>query len=203
MLLRPELLELYRDHKLQPWLEEQVEKTRAKLEKDNKSVEAELKEAAADPEEGAKDEADGAKEIKAASTSVINADDFKLDFNPDAFVERKSAPGSTEPVKIFDEEEEATKNVRLASQYLRDTVLDAFLVDVGSSTLHVTDGFLLTKILHRKGINMRYIGLLADKVDKQGETYDFGKTTSKGEALHTLALLKVCAAAFSVLYSLC
>ncbi|GAA5840578.1 hypothetical protein JCM3766R1_000700 [Sporobolomyces carnicolor] len=190
VLLRPELLELYRDHKLQPWLEEQVEKTRAKLEKDNKSVEAELKEAAADPEEGAKDEADGAKEIKAASTSVINADDFKLDFNPDAFVERKSCPGSTEPVKIFDEEEEATKNVRLASQYLRDTVLDAFLVDVGSSTLHVTDGFLLTKILHRKGINMRYIGLLADKVDKQGETYDFGKTTSKGEALHTLALLK-------------
>ncbi|GAA5956329.1 hypothetical protein JCM3765_005630 [Sporobolomyces pararoseus] len=190
VLLRPELLELYREHKMQPWLEEQVEKTRAKLEKDNKSVEAELKEASADPKEGETEKEEDKPDQKPVSTSVINADDFKFDFNPDAFVERKPAKGTEEAVKIYDEEEEATKNVRLASQYLRDVVLDAFLVDVGSTTLQVTDGFLLTKILHRKGINMRYIGLLANKIDKQGETYDFGKGTSKSEALQTLQLLK-------------
>ncbi|GAA5923672.1 translation initiation factor 3 subunit CLU1 [Sporobolomyces koalae] len=188
VLLRPELLELYRDHKLQPWLEEQVEKTRANLEKANKSVEAELKEAAADPKEQESENKD--ENAKPATTSIINADDFVLDFNPDAFVERKPVNGATNSEQIHNEEEEATKNVRLASQYLREVALKAFLIEAGSATLNITDGFLMTRLLHRKGINMRYIGMLADKIDQEGSTYEFSKGTSKSEALYTLELLK-------------
>ncbi|GAA6025906.1 hypothetical protein JCM11491_003623 [Sporobolomyces phaffii] len=192
VLLRPELLEAYRANKLNAWLEEQVEKTRANLEKSGKSVEAELKEAAADPKDGETEQAVASQESvkEPVSTSVINADDFKLDFNPDAFVERKPTEDAQDAVKIYDEGEEATKNVRLASQYLRDVVLDAFLVEAANNTLLVTDGFLLTKILHRKGINMRYIGLLADKIDKDAGGFEFDKTISKSEALDTLRLLK-------------
>lgn len=196
VLLRPELLELYRESKLQPWLEEQVEKTRAKIEKDSKSVEAELKEAASDAKDGdeKKEETGVAKDDGTSTgptTSIINADDFILNFNPDAFVERKPSKETGESVKIYDEEDDSTKNVRLASRYLREVVLKEFLIDAGSGTLAVTDGFLLTKVLHRKGINMRYIGLLAEKIEKESNEFDFGTGTSKNEALHSLELLKV------------
>ncbi|GAA6061986.1 hypothetical protein JCM10212_004264 [Sporobolomyces blumeae] len=194
VLLRPELLEAYRESKLQVWLEQRVEETRAKLEKESKSVEAELKEAASDPkeEDGKEGQAVEAKNESAAepTTSVINADDFVLNFNPDAFVERKPSSDAGEAVKIYDDDDEATKNVRLAGQYLRDVVLKEFLVEAGATLFTVTDGLFLTKVLHRKGINMRYLGLLVDKIDTEAAEYDYGKSNSRSEALHTIQLLK-------------
>ncbi|GAA5919909.1 hypothetical protein JCM6882_005487 [Rhodosporidiobolus microsporus] len=177
VLLRPELLEAYRESKLQKWLEVEVTKKRAEVEKEQKSIEAELKEAASDAKEGE-------EEKPAPKTSVINADDFILNFNPDAFVERK------ENLVIYDEEDESTKNVRLASQYLRDVVLSEFLAEAAANSFSVTDGFFLTKLLHRKGINMRYLGLLADKIEKEGDKIDYGKGQSKNDAEYTLKLLK-------------
>lgn len=192
VLLRPELLEAYRESKLQKWLEVKVQETRAKVEQEQKSVEAELKEAASteDPAEDGEASKDGeAKSSKAPTTSVINADDFVLNFNPDAFVERKPTE-SGERLVIYDPEDESTKNVRFASQYLRDVVLDEFLVEAAANTFIVTDGFLVTKTLHRKGINMRYLGLLVDKIDNSADKIEVGKSTTKDEAAFTLSLLK-------------
>ncbi|GAA5879898.1 hypothetical protein JCM8547_005313 [Rhodosporidiobolus lusitaniae] len=182
VLLRPELLEAYRESKLSKWLEEQVAIKRGELEKDQQSVEAELKEAATDAD--AKDGAEEKKDEPVKQTSVINADDFVLNFNPDAFVERQA------DLIIYDEEDESTKNVRLASQYLRDVVLGEFLAEAAANSFTVTDGFFLTKLLHRKGINMRYLGALAQKIDQEGDKVDFGKAQSKNEADYTLQLLK-------------
>ncbi|GAA5936176.1 hypothetical protein JCM10213_004702 [Rhodosporidiobolus nylandii] len=182
VLLRPELLEAYRDSKLQKWLEGEVAKHRAEAEEKQKSIEAELKEAATDAkEDGAKDEEEKPKQ---PSTSVINADDFVLNFNPDAFVERK------EGLIIYDEEDESTKNVRLASQYLREVALNDFLADAAASGFVITDGFFLTKVLHRKGINVRYIGQLVKKIETEGDKIDHGKAQSKSESEYTLRLLK-------------
>lgn len=181
VLLRPELLEAYRESKLQKWLEEQVAIKRAEVEKEQKSIEAELKDATSESTEEKKE---GEEEVPQQTTSVINADDFILDFNPDAFIERK------EKLVIYDEDAEATKNVRLASQYLRDVVLAEFLAEAAANSFTVTDGFFLTKVLHRKGINMRYLGLLAKKIDEEGDKVDFGKAQNKNEAEYTLQLLK-------------
>ncbi|BGP21157.1 eukaryotic translation initiation factor 3 subunit CLU1/TIF31 [Rhodotorula toruloides] len=192
LFLRPELLEAYRESKLQKWLEVKVAETRAKVEEEQKSVEAELKEAASTEtaSEGEVAPKDGeTKSVKAPTTSVINADDFVLNFNPDAFVERKPTE-SGEALVIYDPEDESTRNVRLASQYLRDVVLDEFLVEAAANAFIVTDGFLITKTLHRKGINMRYLGLLADKIDKSADKIEVGKSTTKEEAIFTLNLLK-------------
>ncbi|BGP04233.1 Clustered mitochondria [Rhodotorula toruloides] len=192
VLLRPELLEAYRESKLQKWLEVKVAETRAKVEEEQKSVEAELKEAASTETPTQGEEApqdDEAKPAKAPTTSVINADDFVLNFDPDAFVERKPTE-SGEQLVIYDPEDESTKNVRLASQYLRDVVLDEFLVEAAANTFIVTDGFLITKTLHRKGINMRYLGLLVDKIDQGADKIEVGKSTTKDEAAFTLSLLK-------------
>ncbi|GAA6033662.1 hypothetical protein JCM8097_004371 [Rhodosporidiobolus ruineniae] len=186
VLLRPELLEAYRDSKLQKWIDEQVAVKRAEVEQEQKSIEAELKEASADaqPAGESEEKKEDADEKPKSKTTVINADDFHLDFNPDAYVERK------EGLVIYDEEGEGTKNVRLASQYLRDVVLGEFLAEVAAGSLTFTDGFFLTKLLHRKGINMRYLGLLADKIEKEGDKVDYGKQQSKGEAEFALNLLK-------------
>ncbi|GAA6053553.1 hypothetical protein JCM3770_005191 [Rhodotorula araucariae] len=184
VLLRPELLEAYRETKLHKWLEGKVSETRAKVEQEQKdkqqSIEAELKDAASE-------EAPAAAE-QSATKSVINADDFILSFNPDAFVERKPTESGDELV-IYDPEDEATKNVRLASQYLRDVVLDEFLSEAVASTFLITDGPVLTTILHRKGINMRYLGLLVRKIDADGDKIEHAKV-SKDEAAFTLAFLK-------------
>ncbi|GAA5974362.1 hypothetical protein JCM11641_005234 [Rhodosporidiobolus odoratus] len=188
VLLRPELLENYRDSKLQKWLEAEVAKKRAEVEDKQKSIEAELKEAATDAKEteseGEKKKEKDEEEKPKPTTSVINADDFVLNFNPDAFIERK------EGLVIYDEEDESTKNVRLASQYLRDTVLDDFLAEAAASAFVVTDGFMLTRVLHRKGINMRYLGTLVDKLEQEGDKIDRGKAQSQNEADYTLKLLK-------------
>ncbi|GAA6019024.1 hypothetical protein JCM10207_006291 [Rhodosporidiobolus poonsookiae] len=191
VLLRPELLEAYRESKLQKWIDEQVQLKHAEVAEKQKSIEAQLKEAATEDGEGEKKEVEG--EVKEdgegedkpkTTTSVINADDFVLEFNPDAFVERK------EGLVIYDAEAESTKNVRLASQYLRDVVLGDFLNEAAANAFAVTDGFLLTRTLHRKGINMRYLGQLVDKIDQDGDKVDFGKGTTKDEAAFTLRLLK-------------
>lgn len=196
VLLRPELLEAYRENKLHKWLEGKVGEARAKLEQDQKdkqqSVEAELKEAASEsdaPADGDKAVATAGSATEAPTKSVINADDFVLDFNPDAFVERKPTESGGDALVIYDPEAESTKNVRLASQYLREVVLGEFLSDAVASSFLMTDGPYVTTVLHRKGINMRYLGLLVHKIDAEGDKIEHAKV-SKDEAAHTLALLK-------------
>jgi len=193
VLLRPELLEAYRETKLHKWLEGKVSEARAKVEKEQKdkeqSVEQELKEAAS--EGGADADKSALVPSEPPTKSVINADDFVLNFNPDAFVERKPTESGDELV-IYDPEDESTQNVRLASQYLREVVLGEFISEAVASAFLMTDGPVVTTVLHRKGINMRYLGLLVRKIDADGDKdVDYAKAkVSKAEAAHTIALLK-------------
>lgn len=169
---------------------------RSRVEKDNAdkpaqgTIESELKEAAKDAapapsEDPASAEADTGT---AVPTSVVNAEDFVLRFNPDAFVERKPTDDAKDAVKIYDTDEESTKNVREASKYLRDTILSSFIAEVAASTMTHTDGFFLSKLMHRKGINMRYLGLLARKIDSEGEALAVGP--NKEDIQTSLRLLK-------------
>ncbi|GAA5879434.1 hypothetical protein JCM3774_005210, partial [Rhodotorula dairenensis] len=185
VLLRPELLDAYRDSKLDAWLKEQVKTTQEKVAKEQQSIEAELKEAASTDGDKAAEPAKPA----APTTSVINAEDFVLNYNPDAFVERREAESGKELV-IYDPEDESTQNVRLASRYLREVVLDEFLSEAIAAPFLATDGFLITRALHRKGINMRYLGLLVAKIESDGDKLEQGKATSKEEATFTLQLLR-------------
>ena len=185
VLLRPELLEAYRESKLDAWLKEKVNITQEKVAKEQQSIEAELKEAASTDGDNAAEPAKPA----APTTSVINAEDFVLNYNPDAFVERKDSESGKDLV-IYDPEDEATQNVRLASRYLREVVLHEFLTEAVASPFLATDGFLITRTLHRKGINMRYLGLLAAKIETEGDKVELGKATSKEEAAFTLELLR-------------
>lgn len=200
VLLRPELLELYHDSKLKVWLDERVAEIRARVEKESAdkagSIEAELKDAATDVnvEAGKSDEAkDPAKDEEAQAavpTSVVNAEDFVLRFNPDAFVERKPLKEGESAPKVFDADEESSRNVREASKFLRGANLSSFLTEIVSSSMTNTDGFFLSKLMHRKGINMRYLGLLVKRIEEEREQLIADAPASKEDAASCLNLLK-------------
>ncbi|KAM0748930.1 hypothetical protein T439DRAFT_303695 [Meredithblackwellia eburnea MCA 4105] len=185
-LLRPELVEAFRESKLEKWIEARVIEVKAKMAEDEKaasSVESELKEAAADASEPA-----GPK--VRPPPPVIQASDFKYSFNPDAFLEKEPNEDGTPSSPLYDPEEESTKNVREASKYLRETVLPEFVVTAALVPQAFTDGFFLSKLLHRKGINIRYIGMLADIAEQKGMDLEYPRQTAKYDIEHGLKAFK-------------
>ncbi|KAK3023993.1 hypothetical protein RJ639_044150, partial [Escallonia herrerae] len=76
-------------------------------------------------------------------------------FNPNVFTEFKLA-GSQEEIAADEE------NVRKVSLYLRDVVIPKFIHDLCTLEVSPMDGQTLTEALHALGINVRYIGKVAD-----------------------------------------
>lgn len=194
LLLRPELLVAYRASKLQKWIEEKVLASREKIaEAEAAKVAAGESTAEALPVKAIANVGDTAEEIiaNAPPQTVINAADFKLSFNPDAFVERAPGDGGAKATVIYDPEAESTKEVRNASVWLRESGIPGFVIDAVLSNVGFTDGQFLTKLMHRKGINVRYLGLLAKAVDQDGPTLDYGKNATKDEIAFGLKGFKV------------
>ena len=105
--------------------------------------------------------------------------DFDLKFNADAFVDfppPKGEQGFT-PSAITDESEPSIKAVRDASLFLRNVAVQAIVVDSLTGNLSgIMDGTTLTRHLHSRGVNMRYLGLLAETIAKFA-------TTKEGESV--------------------
>lgn len=176
--LRPELLTSYRSYKLQQWMDERVAEASAEIEASKEKLQIEVSK----PE--------GSTEEKSAPVSpVIDAADFPLRFNPDAFVERKSTINSPSTF-IYDPEEPSSKAVHDASAWLNDSVLSNFVGDIVANMLVFTDGFFLTRLMHRKGINMRYLGVVTDLVEQEFAKTTFGEILI-ADAHFTLRAFKV------------
>ncbi|XP_076893132.1 clustered mitochondria protein-like [Bidens hawaiensis] len=76
-------------------------------------------------------------------------------FNPNVFTDFKLA-GSPEEIAADEE------SVRKVSSYLKETVLPKFIQDLCTLEVSPMDGQTLTEALHAHGINVRYIGKIAD-----------------------------------------
>ncbi|XP_057978720.1 clustered mitochondria protein isoform X3 [Malania oleifera] len=76
-------------------------------------------------------------------------------FNPNVFTDFKLS-GNHEEIAADEE------NVRKASSYLTDIVLPKFIQDLCTLEVSPMDGQTLTEALHAHGINVRYIGKVAD-----------------------------------------
>ncbi|XP_052211359.1 clustered mitochondria protein [Diospyros lotus] len=79
----------------------------------------------------------------------------EISFNPNVFTEFKLA-GNEEEIAADEE------NVRKASVYLRDVVFPKFIQDLCTLEVSPMDGQTLTEALHAHGINVRYIGKVAE-----------------------------------------
>ncbi|GMM33120.1 translation initiation factor 3 subunit [Saccharomycopsis crataegensis] len=123
-----------------------------------------------------------AKEIKAESEKLsdedksqedgpkITVDAAKFTFNPDAFsLKGKPEDLSAEQLKEVKEDEDC---VRQLGDFLHNTIIEEFLADVFTGKAMVPlDGEHLTETLHKQGINLRHLGLLAKKIlESKAET---------------------------------
>jgi len=88
--------------------------------------------------------------------AFVNVEDFYFELNPDAHVDIKG--GKT---RLTNESEASTLMVRAASIFLRSQGITAFIGDSIESSVVPRDGAELTKQMHQKGLNMRYLGKLA------------------------------------------
>ena len=185
-VLRPELVESLRAQKWGVWVNKELarikEKAAAKNQDEEKATDGKADEkaeekaddkAASKEDESSSEEEDSEdsedededKETKKESkdeakessegetTERIDASNFHFSLNPDAFSGQTPQTDEEKAELAADEED-----VRNACKYLRETVIPDFVNDVKSSDLPFpTDGHSLTRMLHKRGVNMRYL----------------------------------------------
>ncbi|KXJ94621.1 eukaryotic translation initiation factor 3 135 kDa subunit [Microdochium bolleyi] len=173
-VLRPELVEAVRTQKWTAWVNAEVARIKA-AKADVKTEDKDAKKDGADnesdedseeesEEESAEESGDetkpkkskkkAAKDDDSEAVERIDTSNFSFALNPDAFSGQQ--PQTEEEKKEMAADEE---DVRNACKYLRETAIPDFVNDVKSSDLPFpTDGQSLTKMLHRRGINLRYLG---------------------------------------------
>ncbi|CAJ2506894.1 Uu.00g080800.m01.CDS01 [Anthostomella pinea] len=175
-VLRPELVESIRNQKWTAWVNTELARLKERSAKDSKKEESsdekkkslEEKEKPSDDKEkisdDKKDSSDD-KEKPDVEGSKDNDDEVDLDedfdtskfsfaLNPDAF--SGQVPQTEEEKKEFEADEE---DVRNACKHLRDSAIPEFVNDIKTSELPFPmDGRSLTKMMHKRGINMRYLG---------------------------------------------
>ncbi|CAO3631081.1 unnamed protein product [Cunninghamella blakesleeana] len=167
-LLRPELMSLYWEHKFREWVKEKTEALKKEKALANGTSADESKEM-----EKKKDDDDKKEEEKVEEEDIkIDVNEFKLTFNPDAFLNVKQG----DEVKIKEQEQ----IVRDASKFLNDEIIPSLVLDFASYAISPLDGDALTKAMHRRGINMRYLGKLAKLV-----------SLSEDKRIHHISLLAI------------
>ncbi|EAS32738.3 protein TIF31 [Coccidioides immitis RS] len=161
-VLRLELVESYWRFKMGQYVKEEVEKRRkAKKEAEEKAEESKPNGEAADASENAESEK---KETTSPDQERVDISDFKLALNPDVF--SGQVPQTDEEKEEWAQDE---KEVRDACNYLRSKVLPELIQDLHDGDVGFPmDGQSLSQLLHKRGINVRYLGKLAALAKEKG-----------------------------------
>ena len=197
-VLRPELIDTYWKSKMREWVNGELElRRRGKDEnstKEVKSEEASSKEIAM-AENGSnnekKEEAgeENHTELSKATqfdNEKIDISNFHFSLNPDAFSGQEPQTDAEKEELVKDEEE-----VRLACEFLRKSVIPELIHDLKEGDVGFPmDGKSLSQLLHRRGINIRYLGKVAELAE--------GKRL---ESLRLLAIQEMVSRAFKHLSS--
>ncbi|KAF9971512.1 Intracellular distribution of mitochondria [Actinomortierella ambigua] len=174
-LLRPELIVYFWETRLRQWVQERAreiqqraEEKKAKEEGADKSEDGEKKDAKQDEaKEDTKTEANGTataeQDAPAKAEEDVNLLDFDLSFNVDAFTAVNT------PADCKEKRTEQENLVREAAKFLRDNVIAVLLQDFLAYVVKPIDGGSLTKAMHRRGINMRYLGRIARLAQESNE----------------------------------
>ncbi|CAK7234516.1 Intracellular distribution of mitochondria [Sporothrix bragantina] len=154
-VLRPELIDIYSRVKMREWLDGELAKrneAKAKAEAEAATKEGETKE-----EEAAADSEAEAEGEEKAQDNRIDVSDFKFSLNPDVF---SGQVPQTEEEKAEMASDEA--DVRDVCKYLQETAIPSLINDLSESEISFPmDGRSLSLLLHKRGINVRYLGRVA------------------------------------------
>lgn len=144
-VMRPELVDSFARFRMKQWVDKELARRGQEEKKDS---------AEGNPED--EQSKDGQE---AASKSQLDLSDFKFSLNPDAF--SGQVPQNDDEKLLQDEDE---KEVREACDYLRNQVIPDLLRELSDSDISFPmDGQSLSRLLHKRGINMRYLGSVASQ----------------------------------------
>ncbi|KFZ15319.1 hypothetical protein V502_05688 [Pseudogymnoascus sp. VKM F-4520 (FW-2644)] len=158
-VLRPELVEAYWKIKMRAWVNERLEERRQAV----KADEAAKEDATKAVTEGEADAESSETPAKPADSDKdrIDITDFEFSLNPDVFSGQEPQTEAEIAEWAKDEEE-----VRSAAKFLRTTVLPELVRDLKEGDVGFPmDGESLSRLLHKRGINIRYLGTLAGQAE--------------------------------------
>ncbi|KAL7626933.1 Intracellular distribution of mitochondria [Parahypoxylon ruwenzoriense] len=187
-VLRPELVEAVRSQKWTEWVNKELARLKKQSQsksqddktgkeesspaegqgageskpEESKENTEESKESTEEPKEsaeGLKESTEESKESTEESATAeaedrIDGSEFHFALNPDAFSGQVPQTDAEKEELAADEED-----VRNACKYLRESAIPDFVNDIKASDLPFPmDGQSLSKMMHKRGINMRYLG---------------------------------------------
>ncbi|KAJ6004942.1 Clustered mitochondria protein [Penicillium herquei] len=168
-VLRLELVESYWRSKMSQYVKGEVEKRKAAK-------------AAEEPKEKTEGESEEKTE-DAADQERVDISGFNLSLNPDVF--SGQVPQTQEEKEQWAQDE---KEVRDACDHLRSKVMPELIQDLHDGDVGFPmDGHSLTQLLHKRGINVRYLGKLAQLSSDKG---------ARLQALSTLLVQEMIARGF-------
>ena len=189
VLLRPELLETFWEDSLKRWARDKAAaqakdaKTESDAAGDASKADGEAEKNVDQEKTDGPEDAPSAMDVAVSKQAEADApiettldgaslSDFNLRFNPDAFADQPLPKGSSltdtlyVPSTVTDEQDPSIKAVRDASLFLRQIAIPALVLDALAGNLSgVMDGSSLSKAMHARGINMRYLGYLVSTID--------------------------------------
>lgn len=159
-VLRLELIESYWRHKMGQYVREEVERRRKTKEEAKKIEESGAK----NGEEPAKPEAEETENKEGADQERVDISQFQLALNPDVF--SGQVPQTEEEKEEWARDEQEVRN---AGEYLRTKVLPELVQDLHDGDVGFPmDGRSLGQLLHKRGVNIRYLGKLIQLAQEKG-----------------------------------
>ena len=138
-VLRPELVDSFARYRMKQWVDSEVAKREG--------------ETATNGNEDGKAQDQKTKN----GTAQLNLAEFKFGLNADAF--SGQAPQTVEEKEEWEKDEQ---EVREACSYLRGQIIPELLRDLSDADISFPmDGLSLSRLLHKRGINIRYLGQIA------------------------------------------
>ncbi|POS88022.1 hypothetical protein EPUL_001242 [Erysiphe pulchra] len=161
-VLRPELVDTFWKFKMREWVDKEIKKRRQMSTNTSQPIETpttkilEISEAV-DINTQSISDTTSSKADPISDLDKIDITDFDFSLNPDAFFGQE--PQTDEEKKKLAEDE---ADVRDACQYLRSSVIPELVNDLKEGDVGFPmDGQSLSRLLHKRGINIRYIGKIA------------------------------------------
>lgn len=166
-VLRPELIDAFSRLRLKEWADQDMASRKSDKTEESKEAEDSDEESEEDSDEEDSDEDSDDEEPKAKSkeepkdstekSTMPDLANFRFALNPDAF--SGQVPQTPEEKTELENDE---KEVRAAAEYLRNQIIPDLLKELTSGEISFPmDGQSLSRLLHKRGVNVRYIGNVA------------------------------------------
>lgn len=176
-ILRLELVESYWRHKMSQYVKAEVERRRSE-----KGEEGAVEKTSSDAKDSEGQDSEEKSEEK-TDRERVDISGFNLALNPD--VSNGQVPQTNEEKEQWAADE---KEVRDACDFLRSKAMPELIQDLHDGEVGFPmDGQSLTQLLHKRGINMRYLGQVAHLSKEKG---------ARLQALTTLVVQEMIARAF-------